>query len=60
MLVDGNLDNTDCDYQGKYAFSSCYNPNKGTTLEEMTDHEQAWAVVFNIKRVEAGGQNRRL
>ena len=52
VLVDGNLDNTDCDYQGKYAFSSCYNPTKGTTVEEMTNHEQAWAVIFNIKRIE--------
>ncbi|MGO9358533.1 MAG: TAT-dependent nitrous-oxide reductase [Xanthobacteraceae bacterium] len=52
VLVDGNLDNTDCDYQGKYAFSSCYNPTKGTTVTEMTDHEQAWAVIFNIKRIE--------
>ena len=52
VLVDGNLDNTDCDYQGKYAISSCYNPNKGTTLTEMTDHEQAWVTVFNIKRIE--------
>lgn len=52
VLVDGNLDNTDCDYQGKYAYSTCYNPNKGTTVPEMTDHEQAWAVMFNLRRIE--------
>jgi nitrous-oxide reductase len=57
VRVDGNLDNTDADYQGKYAFASCYNPTKGTTVAEMTDHEQAWAVVFNIKRIEQGVQS---
>jgi nitrous-oxide reductase len=57
VRVDGNLDNTDADYQGKYAFSSCYNPTKGTTVAEMTDHEQAWAVVFDIKRIEQGVQS---
>ncbi len=57
VRVDGNLDNTDADYQGKYAFASCYNPTKGTTVAEMTDHEQAWAVVFNIKRIEQAVQS---
>jgi nitrous-oxide reductase len=51
-MVDGNLDNVDADYQGKYAFATCYNSEEGVNLEQMMAKEQDWVVIFNLKRIE--------
>ena len=31
IIVDGNLDNTDMDYTGRFTASTCYNSERPTT-----------------------------
>ena len=53
VMVDGNLDNTDADFDGRYFASTSYNSEMGMNLGEMISGERDHVVVFDLKRCEA-------
>ena len=53
VIVDGNLDNVDADYSGRFAAATCYNSEGGVTLGETMRNERDWLVVFDIEKIEA-------
>ena len=52
IIVDGNLDNTDADYTGRFTAATCYNSEKAYDLGGMMRNERDWVVVFDIEAAE--------
>jgi len=52
VIVDGNLDNTDADYTGRFVASTCYNSEKGLSLAGTMRAERDWVVVFDVEAIE--------
>ncbi|MFB9147784.1 TAT-dependent nitrous-oxide reductase [Halomonas alkalicola] len=52
-IVDGNLDNCETDYTGRFVAASCYNSARGMTLPEMMGPERDWTVFFDVPAIEA-------
>ena len=50
VVVDGNLDNADADFDGRYFASTCYNSEHGVTLGEMITADRDHVVIFDLKR----------
>ena len=52
VIVDGNLDNMDADYTGKYAAATCYNSEGAVDLAGKMRADRDWVTVFSIERIE--------
>ncbi|WP_048305677.1 TAT-dependent nitrous-oxide reductase [Halomonas sp. PR-M31] len=57
VIVDGNLDNTDADYTGRFVASTCYNSEKAAQLAGTMREERDWAVVFDVEAIEKAVEN---
>ena len=53
VIVEGNLDNTDMDYTGRFCASTCYNSEKALDLGGTMRNERDWVVVFDVHAIEA-------
>ncbi len=53
VMIHGNMDLCATDYQGLYSFATCYNSERGVTIEEMMSAERDYLLVFNLANIQA-------
>ena len=52
VLVEGAMDLCATDYEGKYSFATCYDSERGVTLEQMMAADLDWLYVFHTANLE--------
>ena len=59
VIVDGNLDNTDADYTGRFAASTCYNSERALDLGGTMRNERDWVVVFDVHAIDKAIKDKK-
>ncbi|MBD7978470.1 MULTISPECIES: TAT-dependent nitrous-oxide reductase [Pseudomonas] len=59
VIVDGNLDNLDADYTGRFAAATCYNSERALDLGGTMRNERDWVVVFDVHAIDKAVKEKK-
>lgn len=59
VIVEGNLDNTDMDFTGRFCASTCYNSERALDLGGTMRNERDWVVIFDTHAIEKAVKEKK-